>query len=115
MNEAQVRTLEQARQVVSGTQALEFRRADNDEGRYAWIASVLRRFDYGRFRAAHRGVVLAYLQRLSGYSRAQVTRLVSRGWVAGEPLVKATGRLSTPLRGATRLPTWRCWPRSTGP
>ena len=31
--------------------------------------------------------MLAYLQRLSGYSREQVTRLVSR-WVAGVPLVK---------------------------
>jgi transposase InsO family protein len=30
---------------------------------------------------------LAYLQRFSGYSRAQVTRLVSR-WTAGKPLVK---------------------------
>ena len=33
MNEAQVRTLEQVRQVVRGTQALEFRRAENDEAR----------------------------------------------------------------------------------
>ena len=44
MNEGQVRTLEQVRQVVAGTQALEFRRAEDDEGRYAWIESVLRRF-----------------------------------------------------------------------
>jgi len=87
MNEAQVRTVEQARQVLSGTQALEFRRADNDEGRYAWIALVLRRFDYGRLKRADRGVVLVYLQRLSGYSRAQVKRLVAT-WRAGEPLVK---------------------------
>jgi hypothetical protein len=87
MNEAQVRTLEQARQVVSGTQALEFRRAENDEGRYAWIASVLRRFDYGRLKRPERGVVLAYLRRLSGYSQAQVKRLVAT-WRTGEPLVK---------------------------
>ena len=32
-------------------------------------------------------MVLAYLQRLSGYSRAQITRLVAR-WVSGQPLVK---------------------------
>ena len=46
MNEAQVRTLEQVRQVVAGTQALEFRGADDDEGRYAWIEQVLQRFGY---------------------------------------------------------------------
>ena len=37
MNEAQVRTLEQVRQVLEGTQALEFRRAEDDQGRYGWI------------------------------------------------------------------------------
>jgi transposase InsO family protein len=87
MNEAQVRSLEQVRQVLEGTQSLEFRRAEDDQGRYAWIESVLRRFDYRRLPRAHRGPVLAYLQRLSGYSRAQITRLVSR-WDAGKRLVK---------------------------
>jgi transposase InsO family protein len=88
MNEAQVRTLEQVRQVVAGTQALEFRRTEDDAGRYAWIELVLRRFDYRHLKRAERGQVLAYLQRLSGFSRAQLTRLVAR-WVGGEPLVKA--------------------------
>jgi hypothetical protein len=49
MNEAQVRSLEQVRQVrqvLEGPQSLEFRRAEDDEGRYAWIESVLRRLDY---------------------------------------------------------------------
>ena len=87
MNEAQVRTLEQVRQVVAGTQALEFRRAEDDEGRYGWIEQVLRRFEYRRLGRADKGAVLAYLQRLSGYSRAQLTRLVSR-WMNGKPLVK---------------------------
>jgi transposase InsO family protein len=87
MNEAQVRTLEQVRQVVAGTQALEFRRAEDDEGRYAWIAQVLQRFGYRQLGRSDRGAVLAYLQRLSGYSRAQLTRLVSR-WASGKPLTK---------------------------
>ena len=46
LNETQVRTLELARRVVAGTDALEFRRCDDDQGRYAWIESVLRRFEY---------------------------------------------------------------------
>lgn len=78
MNEAQVRTVEQVQQVVAGTHSLEFRRAQNDEGRYAWIESVLRRFEYRQLKRCDRGRVLPYVQRLSGYSRAQVTRLVSR-------------------------------------
>lgn len=87
MNEAQVRTVEQVRQVLEGTQALQFRAAEDDEGRYGWIDAVLRRLDYRQLRRTDRGTVLAYLQRLSGYSRAQVTRLVAR-WMSGKPLVK---------------------------
>mgnify|MGYP003525688461 CR=1 FL=1 len=87
MNEAQVRTVEQVRQVLEGTQALQFSAAQDDEGRYRWIDAVLRRLDYRQLARSHRGPVLAYLQRLSGYSRAQVTRLVAR-WMAGRPLVK---------------------------
>lgn len=87
MNEAQVRTVEQVRQVLEGTQAIEFRRAEDDEGRYRWIDAVLRRFDYRQLPRGERAPVLAYLQRLSGYSRAQITRLVSR-WTSGKPLVK---------------------------
>ena len=89
MNETQVRTLEQVRQVLEGTQALEFRTAeDDDEQRYAWIEQVLRRLGYRQLGRGDRGAVLAYLQRLSGYSRAQVTRLVSK-WMAGKRLVKS--------------------------
>ena len=79
--------MEQVRQVLEGTQSLEFRRAEDDEGRYGWIEAVLRRLEYRRLKRWDRGCVLAYVQRLSGYSRAQVTRLVSR-WVVGKRLVK---------------------------
>jgi transposase InsO family protein len=87
MNEAQVCSLEQVRQVLAGTQALEFRQAEDDEGRYAWVESVLGRLSYRGLPRGERGAVLSYLQRLSGYSRAQITRLVSR-WVGGKRLVK---------------------------
>ena len=75
MNEAQVRTLEQVRQVLAGTQVMEFQAAAGDADRYAWIEAVLKRCGYPRLMRADRGPVLAYLQRLSGYSRAQITRL----------------------------------------
>jgi hypothetical protein len=87
MNEAQVCSLEQVLQVLAGTQALEFRQAEDDEGRYAWVESVLGRLNYRVLPRGDRGPVLSYLQRLSGYSRAQITRLVSR-WVGGKRLVK---------------------------
>lgn len=99
MNEAQVRTLEQVRLVLAGTQALEFSYAEGEQGRYGWIDQVLRRFGYRQLARGDRGDLLRYLQRLSGYSRAQITRLVAR-WCTGKPLVK---NYHAPLRAfATR-------------
>ncbi|MCY7308851.1 MAG: hypothetical protein LH632_22505 [Rhodoferax sp.] len=88
MNETQVRTLELVRRVLNRTEALELRRCGDDQGRYAWIESVLGRFDYRRIPRQHRGLVLANLQRLSGYSRAHLTRRISR-WMKGKRLLRA--------------------------
>ena len=96
MNEAQVRTLEQVRQVLAGTESMAFQAAGDDEGRYARIEVVLKRFDYRQLGRADRGPVLTYLQRLSGYSRAQITRLVAR-WHTGKPLVKNYGAPRCPF------------------
>jgi transposase InsO family protein len=121
MNEAQVRTLVQVRQVLAGTQAMEFQAAADDASRYAWIESVLRRFDYSHLARADRGAVLAYLQRLSGYSRAQVTRLVTR-WGCGKPLAKnyrapkhAFTRCYTPLDVALLAEVDRAMGTLSGP
>jgi len=82
MNEAQIGTLELVRQVLDATAELEFKQAANDAQRYAWIEAVLRRFNYRGLGRTDRGVVLAYLRHLSGFSRAQLTRLVAH-WVDG--------------------------------
>jgi len=89
MNEAQVRSVQQVRQVMQGVQALEFRATGNDQDRCLWIEAVLRRLNYRALARVDRGAVLAYLQRLSGYSRAQVTRLVSR-WVLDKLRIEFT-------------------------
>ena len=77
INEAQVRTVEQVRRVLAGTQDLQFRAAQDDERRYSWMEVVLRRLGYRQLVRADKGAALAYLQRLSGTSRAQVTRLAN--------------------------------------
>jgi len=73
--------------------------ADNNE-RYEHITCVLTRFDYPHRNKHERGVVLAYLQRTSGYSRAQIKRLVVR-WrknrLAAVPLAKLYRRPAAPF------------------
>lgn len=71
LNEAQVKTLEQVRQVLEGARELVFQGAgDADEQRYEWIEPVLRRFGYRQLGRADRGAVLVYVQHLSGWCRA---------------------------------------------
>lgn len=91
LNEAQIRTLSEVRAVLDGTRALQFSPAESVGERYAWIAAVLKRLRYAQLKRAERGLVLRYLQRFGGFSRAQLTRLVQR-WLARHPLVLARSR-----------------------
>lgn len=91
MNEARLTTIEQIEQFLNASTAIEFSAAGDDGERYAHISRVLKRFDYPDRNKRERGVLLKYLQHTSGYSRAQVTRLVTR-WqrnrLAEVPLAK---------------------------
>jgi len=82
MNETKLRSIAQIEQFLAGTQQVEFSVKDADDTeRYAHISRVLKRLDYPRRNRRERGVVLQYLRRTTGYSRAQLTRLVTR-WSA---------------------------------
>ena len=78
MNLLKLRTLEQLRQFVQGTQAVQFEPRGDVQTRYAHVADVIGRFGYARLGRADRSVVLRYLQCTSGYSSAQLKRLVAR-------------------------------------
>jgi len=98
LNESQIRTIDQVRAVLDGTQCFEFAAADDVVSRYAWISTVLKRLRYGQLKRNERGLVLQYLRRFGGFSRAQITRLVRR-WIDGKELVL---RRSTPPNAYAR-------------
>ena len=77
MNDKKIQSLEDVRAFLAGTTQMEFSIEGKDE-RYRWIEQTLRRFKYRTLRRAERGVVLRYLERVSGYSRQTVTRLVAQ-------------------------------------
>ena len=94
MDETKLRTIEQLEEFLAATPLVAFSGHFDDSGdeqRYAHLSRVLKRFDYPQRNKRERGVVLAYLRHTSGYSRAQVTRLVAR-WsdnrLAQQPLLK---------------------------
>lgn len=91
MNETRLCTIEQIEQFLNGCTQIEFTKSGDDSERYEHISRVLKRFDYPRQGKREKGVLLRYLQVTSGYSRAQVTRLVTQWFtnrLAAVPLVK---------------------------
>src|ERR1700730_11614237 len=77
MNDGHLQTLAQLQAFLDGTIAVDF--AVAPEERYGFIGRTVHRFAYGRLKRAEKAVVLRYLERVSGYSRQQLTRLVKRG------------------------------------
>jgi transposase InsO family protein len=83
MDDTKITTLEQIREVLKSSRRIAFKGIRREE-LYGWIEAVLKRFDYFNLRRKAKGLVKAYLQRLSGRSRAQVTRLVTRDLLEGK-------------------------------
>ena len=88
MNEAKLTTLEDIQGFLASTIAVEFSAYGKGDKRYGHIAAVLTRFGYKRLKKRDKGLILRYLERTTGYSRQQLTRIIKR-WRTGKKLVKA--------------------------
>ena len=76
MNETKLETNEQIQEFLSGTAEVTFSIPNDEPTLRAFVAAVIKRFSYFRRRKGHRGVLLAYLRRLTGYSRQHLSRLL---------------------------------------
>ena len=75
MNDEDVWTIEQVKQFLAGSEALYFGGVSVEE-RYRWIQAVLVRFKYYQLKRTGKGVIRLYIEKVSGYSRAQLSRLI---------------------------------------
>ena len=122
MDESRLRTIEQIEQFLSASALVAFSPPAGDLERYEHITRVLKRFDYPQRNKRERGVLLRYLRHTSGYSRAQITRLVAQ-WrkhrLAAVPLAKRycapSAPTAPPLPASTRPLMSACWCRWTKP
>jgi hypothetical protein len=69
----QLSSLEQVRLLMAGTAAVPFAIAAHQD-RYHWLARSLGQFGYLRLRRPERGLIIRFLCKVTGYSRAQLTR-----------------------------------------
>ena len=77
MNDSHIETLEQVRQFLGGVAVMEITIPSKTEG-YRWIQGTLVRFQYLSLGKTDRGLIRRYLQQISGYSRAQIARLIKQ-------------------------------------
>ena len=77
MDDTQIETIEQVRQFLTGSGAMKMAISSKAES-YEWVRTTLIRFEYLTLKKAERGWLLKYLQQVSGYSRAQITRMVGQ-------------------------------------
>lgn len=78
MNADKLNSLDQIAAFLDGTQAIAFGVASNKAERHQWVQKTLARFHYNALGKADKGVLLHYLIKVSGYSRAQVKRLIKQ-------------------------------------
>jgi len=91
MNDTALQTIEQIEAFLAVASTVEFH-FETTETLYAWVQSTLARFAYITLGKAHKGVVRRYLRKVSGYSRAQVARLIRTFQRTGQVRRRACAR-----------------------
>lgn len=76
MNDTQLRTPEAIRRFLQGTEAIELTLAK--EQRYAWLAQFLMQAHYYLQGKRDKSTLREYMQKMTGYSRQQLTRLIAQ-------------------------------------
>ena len=71
-------TIDQLEDFLSGTQAVAFSVISDKDACYRWIQGELVKFRYLKRSRQGKGVVIRYLIKVSGYSRQQLTRLITQ-------------------------------------
>jgi hypothetical protein len=77
-----LQTLEQVRAFVAGNVLVSFTLSDRGSA-HAWMGDTLRRFGYKNASRADRGVLRHYLAKVTGLSRAQLTRRITQFLAGG--------------------------------
>ena len=83
MHEAEKLTLDQIEAFLNASEEIRFE-GENREQVYGWVEQVLRQQQYPKQGRKARGLVRRYLEKMTGLSRAQVTRLITRFRANGE-------------------------------
>jgi hypothetical protein len=106
VQEAEKLSLEEIRRLLEASEGIRFAGVKRAQV-YSWIELVLCEQEYARQGKASRGLLRRYIEKMTGRSRAQVTRLIGRYIASGRVGARAYRR----HRFAARYMS-SCWPQS---
>jgi len=76
MNVSRLETIEQIREFLNGTAEVAFSNPADEFTRRSVVTTVLKRYRYFHLTKGQRGILFAYMRRLTGYSRQHLSRLI---------------------------------------
>lgn len=97
MNDSTLQTIEQVEVFLSAAGQVEFA-FESRAASYAWVQATLARFDYPTLGKHAKGVLRRYVRAVTGYGRAQVTRLIRQFRKAGRVQRQGAARHRFPRR-----------------
>lgn len=113
MNVNKLTTVEALEQFLAGTEPVTFAPEDHTKTVYAWIQSTLLKFNYTQMSKPHKGILMRYLIKITGYSRQQLVRLVQQFRKTGKIAFKraaihrfATKYTAADIRLLAELDNW---------
>ena len=97
MQDSEKLRLEQIRAFLEGSDPVQFQASHRRE-RYEWMNVILREQNYERLGRGDKGLIRRYVAKMTGLSRAQMTRLIGQ-YLEGEPVhLRPYGRHQFPSR-----------------
>ena len=97
MNDTEAKSLEQIRAFLAGSDPVQFSGQRREEV-YNWVEKTLVRHEYASLDRPGKGLLRRYLARMTGFSRAQVTRLITGYRQTGRVKVVAYQRTKFAIR-----------------
>jgi len=97
MNDTCVMSMEELQAFLNSSDGLKFSGCSRPEA-YGWIEKTLRQYQYLTRPRVEKGLLRQYLQKMSGYSPAQLTRLIDQFHCSGHLRVRPYRRHCFPTK-----------------
>ena len=93
MDDSKITDIAGIQKFLKGITGLKLKGLSRDE-KYTWLNQTLQRFGYFKLRKKEKAILKRYLQTITGYSDAQITRLITRKRRQGS--IRVTGQVAPP-------------------